>query len=72
METSHGEFRISGDRIQVKAFGVGMIKNFFTQRVMNLWNAILQKTVEARPLTTFTREINNSGHIKHGERVGKQ
>ena len=35
-----------------------MRRNFFSQRVMNLWNSLPQKTVEARSLSDFKTEID--------------
>ena len=35
-----------------------MRRNFFSQRVVNLWNSLPQKAVEARSLSVFKIEID--------------
>ena len=35
-----------------------MRRNFFSQRVVNLWNSLPQKAVEARSLSVFKTEID--------------
>ena len=52
-----------------------MRRNFFSQRVVNLWNSLPQKAVEARSLSVFKTEINrfliNKGIRGYGEKVGE-
>ena len=52
-----------------------MGRNFFSQRVVNLWNSLPQKTVEARLLSVFKTEIDRfliNKRIKgYGEKAGE-
>ena len=49
--------------------------NFFSQRVVNLWNSLPQKDVEARSLIVFKTEIDrfliNKGVRGYGEKAGE-
>ena len=51
-----------------------MRKNLFTQRVVNLWNSLPQKAVEANSLDVFKRELDlalRANGIKgYGEKAG--
>ena len=51
-----------------------MRRNFFTQRVVNLWNSLPSEAVEATSLNVFKARIDNflnSKGIKgYGERAG--
>ena len=41
------------------SFGTEMGRNFFFQRVANLWNSPLQKTLEAECLNIFNAELDS-------------
>ncbi|XP_062894859.1 uncharacterized protein LOC134341044 [Mobula hypostoma] len=45
-------------RIEGKPFRAEIRKNFFTQRVVNLWNSLPQETVEVSSLAIFKRELD--------------
>ena len=51
-----------------------MRKNVFTQRVVNLWNSLPQKAVEANSLDAFKRELDralkDSTVRGYGEKAG--
>ena len=51
-----------------------MRKTFFTQRVVNLWNSLPQKVVEASSLAIFKRELDVAlvakGIRGYGEKAG--
>ena len=55
-----GESRTRGHslRIRSRPFRTEMRKNFFSQRVVNLCNSLLQKAVEANSLNAFKRELD--------------
>ena len=55
-----GETRIRGHSLRVKGrpFRTEMRRNFFSQRVVNLWNSLAQRAVEARSLNVFKTEID--------------
>ena len=71
-----GESRTRGHslRIRGRPFRTEMRKNFFTQRVVDMWNALPQKAVEAKSLDAFKRELDraliDSGVKGYGERAG--
>ena len=62
-------FRISG-----KPFRTEMRKNLFTQRVVDMWNVLPQKAVEAKSLDAFKRELDraliDSGVKEYGVKAG--
>jgi len=49
--------------------------NFFSQRVVGLWNSLPQRAAEARSLSVFKMEIDKCliarGIKGYGERVGE-
>ena len=51
------------------------MRNFFSQRMVNLWNLLPQKAVEARSLTVFKTEIDrfliNKGIRGYGVKAGE-
>ena len=49
-----------------------MRKNFFTQRVVNLWNSLPQKAVEANSLDVFKRELDLALGLKESRDMGKR
>ena len=57
-----GESRTRGHslRIRGRLFRTEMRKNFFSQRVVNLWNSLPQRAVEANSLNTFKRELDRA------------
>ena len=61
-------------RIRGKSFRTEMRKTFFTQRVVNLWNSLPQKVVEASSLAIFKRELDVAlvakGIRGYGEKAG--
>ena len=50
-----GETRTRGHNLRVKgrSFKTEMRRNFFSQRAVNQWNSLPQRTVEARSLSVF-------------------
>ena len=74
-------FRIRdhGLRIRGKPFRTEGRRNFFTQRVVNVWNSLPQKIVEAITLCDFKKELDIAlgakgieGYGGGGERKGDQ
>ena len=63
-----GKTRTRGHNLRLKgqSFKTEMRRNFFSQRVVNLWNSLLQKTVEAR--TEIERFLINKGIRGYGEK----
>ena len=64
-------------RLKGQSFKTEMRRNFFSQRVVNLWNFLLQKAVEARSLSVFKTEIDRflinkgiRGYREKGRRMG--
>ena len=61
-------------RIRGKSFRTEMRRTFFTQRVVNLWNSLPQKVVEASSLAIFKRELDVAlvakGIRGYGEKAG--
>ena len=55
-----GKTRTRGHNLRLKGqfFKTEMRRNFFSQRVVNLWNSLPQKAVEARSLNVFKTEID--------------
>ena len=55
-----GKTRTRGHNLRLKeqSFKTEMRRNFFSQRVVNLWNSLPQKAVEARSLSAFKTEID--------------
>ena len=72
-----GETRTRGHSLKIREskFRTELRRNFFIQRVVNLWNSLPSETVEAILLDVFNAKIDkslNSKGIKgYGERVGK-
>ena len=62
-------------RLKGRSFKTEMRRNFFSQRVVNLWNSLPQKAVEARSLSAFKRELDRfligKGIKGYGEKAGK-
>ena len=71
-----GEPRTRGHslRIRGKPFRTEMRKNFFTQRVVGLWNSLPQRAVEASSISIFKRELDiflqAKGIKGYGEKAG--
>ena len=61
-------------RIRGKSFRTEMRRNFFTQRVVGLWNSLPQRVVEASSLAIFKRELDVAlvakGIRGYGEKAG--
>ena len=61
-------------RIPVRSFRTEMRRNFFNQRVVNLWNSLPQRAVEAKSLNIFKKErdrfLDSKGIKGYGERAG--
>ena len=55
-----GEYRTWGHslRIRGKPFRTEVRKNFFTQRVVNVWNSLPQNVVEAKTLSDFKKKLD--------------
>ena len=72
-----GKTRTRGHNLRLKgrSFKTEMRRNFLSQRVVNLWNSLLQKAVEARSLSVFKTEIDrfliNKGIRCYGEKAGE-
>ena len=72
-----GETRTRGHNLRVKgrSFKTERRRNFFSQRVVNLWNSLPQRAVEARSLCVFKTEIGklliNKGIKGYGEKAGE-
>ena len=45
-------------RIRGKPFRTEVRRNFFTQRVVNVWNSLSQKVVEAKMLSDFKKKLD--------------
>ena len=62
--------KIRGSRLRTD-----LRRNFFTQRVVNLWNSLPSEAVEATSLNVFKARIdkflNRKGIKGYGERAGK-
>ena len=71
-----GESRTRGHSLRIKGrpFKTEVRKNVFTQRVVNLWNSLPQRAVEAKSLDGFKRELDRalgaSGIKGYGEKAG--
>ena len=74
-----GESRTRGHSLRIKGrpFKTEVRKNFFTQRVVNLWNSLPQRAVEAKSLDGFKRELDRAlgasgiwGEGRHGLLIG--
>ena len=72
-----GETRTRGHGLNIRGsrFRTELRRNFFTQRVVNLWNSLSSETVEATSLNIFKARIdkflNYKGIKGYGERAGK-
>jgi len=55
-----GKDRTRGHNVRLKgrSFKTEMRRNFFSQRVLNLWNSLPQRAVEAESLSVFKMEID--------------
>ena len=60
-------------RIRVKPFRTEVRRNFFTQRVVNLWSSLPQKVVEVKTFCDFKKELDIAlgakGIKEYGEKV---
>ena len=45
-------------RIRGKPFRAEVRRNFFTQKVVNVWNSLPQKVVEAKMLSDFKKKLD--------------
>ena len=72
-----GESRTRGHSLKIRGsrFRTELRRNFFTQRVVNLWNSLPSETVEAPSLNIFKKKIDsflkNKGIKGYGVRAGK-
>jgi len=72
-----GETRTRGHNRRVKGcfFKTEMRRNFFSQRVMNLWTSLPHRAVEAKSLSVFNIEIDrfliNNGIKGYGQKAGE-
>ena len=61
-------------RIQGRPFRMEMRRHFFTQRVVSLWNSLLQEVVDAKTLNALKRRLDialGANAIKgYGEKAG--
>ena len=70
-----GKTRIRGHNLRLKgrSFKTEMRRKFFSQRVVNLWNSLPQKVLEARSLSVFKTELDmfliNKGIRGHGKKA---
>jgi len=72
-----GKTRTRGHSLKIKGSRrrTEFRRNFFTQRVVNLWNSRPSEAVEATSLNVFKarldRALNSKGIMGYGERAGK-
>ena len=72
-----GVSRIRGHslRMQSRPFKTEMRRNFFTQRVVSLWNLLPQKVVKAKTLNVFEKQLDIALEAKiikgYGEGEGR-
>jgi len=72
-----GETTIRGHTLRVKglSFKTEMRRNLFSQRVVNLWNSLPQRAVEAESLSIIKTEVDslliNKGITVYGEKAGQ-
>ena len=45
-------------RIRGKSFKTEVRRNFFTQRMVNVWNSLSQNVVKAKTLSDFKKKLN--------------
>ena len=71
------ETRTRGHSLKIRGsqFKTELRRNFFSQRVVNLWNSLPNEAVEATSLNVFKTQIdkflNKKGIMGYGERAGK-
>jgi len=58
-----GELKTEGHRLKVRGewFKRNLRGNFFTQRVVRVWNEVPEKVVEAGTIATFKKHLNGKG-----------
>ena len=72
-----GESSTRGHSLKIRGsrFRTELRRNFFTQRVVNLWNSLPSEAVEAPSLNIFKKKIDsflkNKGIKGYGVRAGK-
>ena len=72
-----GETRTRGHSLKISGsrFRIELRRNFFTQRVVNLWNSLSSEAAEATSLNVFKaridRFLNTKGIKGYGEWAGK-
>ena len=72
-----GKTRSRGHKLRLKgrSFKIEMRRNFSSQRMVNVWNSLPQKTVEARSFTVFNTKIDrfliNKGIRGYAENTGE-
>ena len=72
-----GESGIRGHNLRIRSYPLKteMRRNFFSLRVVNLWNSLLQKAAKAGSLSMFKAEIYrfliSKGIKGYGAKVGK-
>ena len=63
-----------GLRIRGRPFRTELRRNFFSQRIVEVWNALPQRAVEANSLHTFKKELDrylvDRGIMGYGDRAG--
>ena len=67
-----GESRTRGHswRIRGKPFRTEVRRNFFTQRVVNVWDSLSQNVVEAKTLSDFKKKLDIALGAKEIKRYG--
>ncbi|XP_072437775.1 uncharacterized protein [Chiloscyllium punctatum] len=71
-----GECRTRGHNLKIRGrpFRTEMRRNYFTQRVVAVWNALPQRAVEAQSLDSFKKELDralkDSGVKGYGDKAG--
>ena len=71
------ETRTRGHSLKIRGsqFRTELRRNFFSQRVVNLWNSLPNEAVEATSINVFKSQIDrfstNKGIKGYGERAGK-
>ena len=69
------KLELGGLKIRGSRFRTELRRNFFAQRVVNLWNSLPSEATEATSLNVFTARIdtfsNSKGTKGYGEWAGK-
>ena len=71
----HSRMRGHSLRIRDSKFKTELRRNYFSQRVVNLWNSLPQSVVDAGTMSKFKEELDRfligNGLKGYGEKAGK-